>query len=163
MSERISGINNPMYGVPSIWKGKKLPDKTRAKISKKAKERKYSEETKAKMSNSHLGEKNSMYNKKHTENTKKKISETRQKYIGENHPMYGKKHSEESKKRISKKASKIKIKQLDKGGNLIKIWSSMTEAYKILSSNGYKISVTTISKCCKGKVKTAGGFCWQYY
>ena len=44
------------------------------------------------------GEKNPFYGKKHSEETKRKISEATK---CENNPMYGKHHSEESKKKIS--------------------------------------------------------------
>lgn len=51
------------------------------------------------------GELNGMYGKKHTKETREKISESRKdKYYGEENPFYGKHHTEESKKIMSKKA-----------------------------------------------------------
>ena len=57
---------------------------------------KLSDETKQKMSERKKGENNPMYGKKHSEETRKKISEHHADVSGENHPMYGKHHSEET-------------------------------------------------------------------
>ena len=66
-----------------------------------------SDETRQKMSISHLGEKNVFYRKHHTEETKKLFSlQRKNKNIGENNPFYGKKHSEETRKLLSELASK---------------------------------------------------------
>jgi group I intron endonuclease len=80
---------------------------------------------------------------------------------GENHPMYGKKHSDETKKKISK-ASKIDrpirrivVLQYDKNGLFIKEWESIKLATK-------ELKINNISACCKGKLNTAGGFKWEY-
>lgn len=54
---------------------------------------------------------------------------------------------------------KQRVGQYDKNDNLIREWSSMTEAAKALN-----IGVNNIWKCCNhidGR-KTAGGFVWQY-
>jgi hypothetical protein len=59
---------------------------------------KASEETKKKMQQSHLGEKNHFYGKKHTEETKRKNAEA---HIG-NQAMFGKTHSQETRNKISK-------------------------------------------------------------
>ena len=51
------------------------------------------------------GELNGMYGKKHSDETKKKISDSRKdKYFGENNHFYGKHHTEEARKKISEKA-----------------------------------------------------------
>lgn len=50
-----------------------------------------------------------------------------------------------------------KIKQLDKNGNLIKIWNSFKE---IKNELGYDAS--TIRKVCKGKQRYAYNFKWEY-
>ena len=49
------------------------------------------------------------------------------------------------------------IKQLDKNGELIKIWNNSIEAYKILNINS-----GNIRSCCRKKIKSAGGFRWEY-
>lgn len=77
--------------------GRKDTEETRAKKSNSAKGRLLSEETKNKISISHRGENNPMYNipspmlgRKHTEETKRLISNNRRgKCTGEDNPMYG--------------------------------------------------------------------------
>lgn len=101
---------------------------TRDKISKARTGIKASEETKAKMSESMLGQNNPFYGKHHTEETKEKarrrltgktmpadFKEKMSKVTsGEKNGMYGKKHSEESKEKnrqsnLGKKISKLSI------------------------------------------------------
>lgn len=49
------------------------------------------------------GKPSAMAGKKHSAESKRKISESRKnKYFGKNHPMYGRKHSEETKRKMSK-------------------------------------------------------------
>ena len=86
--------------------------------------------------------------KKHTEETKKKISEYNK----------GKKHTEETKKKIGEKNSK-KVVQYTIDGELVKIWGSIAEC----SNNGF--NGTNIVNCCKGKphYHTHKGFIWEYY
>lgn len=52
---------------------------------------------------------------------------------------------------------KIKIVQYDRKGNYIKKWESLSNASKELG-----ISCSSISKCCKRKLKTAGKYVWRY-
>ena len=59
---------------------------------------KHTEETKKKMSESRKGENHPLYGKHHTEETKKKISESLK---GNKNPNYGKPLSEETKKKLS--------------------------------------------------------------
>lgn len=51
----------------------------------------------------------------------------------------------------------IRVAQYTKNGELIKIWDSQTEA-----SESTGISQVSISQCCNGKVKTAGGYRWSF-
>ena len=133
-----------------------------------------SEETRKKMREAHLGKKlseshkqsiakalgqgknNVNYNRKHSDITKKHISESKS---GKNHPNYGKHLSEKTKKAISDghlKNSKP-ILQFDKDGNFLKEWKNAKEASNILNIN-YK----AISKCLNKKSKTSYGFIWKY-
>ena len=50
-----------------------------------------------------------------------------------------------------------KVEQLDKNGNVIKEWNSIIEASRKLN-----IDQSSISKCCREKRKTAGGYNWKY-
>ena len=82
LSERMSGSDNPMYGVPPR---DRMDDETYAcwlaKISEKSR-----------------GENNGMYGKHHSEETKEKIREKLiRNMVGEKNPFFGKQHSEETK------------------------------------------------------------------
>lgn len=61
-----------------------------------------------------------------------------------------------NKSRCSKLNKNTKLVQLDKEDNIIREWDTMTQASKELN-----ISVSSISLCCKGTYKTAGGFKWK--
>jgi hypothetical protein len=92
-SNRMSGKNNPMFGlkrpdhgklISKIRKGSTLSFETKEKISKSHFGKKYTNEINKKKGNK--GEKNGMYNVHR---------------FGEEAPMYGKKHSEDSKHKMS--------------------------------------------------------------
>jgi hypothetical protein len=99
LSEMNSGSGNPFYG-------KTHSDETKAILSEKSKEggpssakgRKRSDETKRKISESRRGENNPNYGKSPSEETKQKISIANS---GENNGNYGKPRSDEVKKKIS--------------------------------------------------------------
>ena len=48
--------------------------------------------------------------------------------------------------------------QYEKNGTFIKKWDSIKDA-----GEGLLISRGSITTCCKGKVKSAGGFIWKYF
>ena len=85
------------------------------------------------------------------------------KIAGENNPFYGKSHSEEVKNKIRESAIGRKsprrkiVMQFDKSNNFISEYLSLTEA-----SNKTGCSIGDICSCCKGKLKSAGGFIWRY-
>lgn len=54
-------------------------------------------------------------------------------------------------------AKSIPVNQYDKFGNLIQMFKSLYDADRLLG-----VSYTSISKCCKGKLKSAGGYIWRY-
>ena len=61
-------------------------------------------------------------------------------------------------KKINKDRLSKQVEQLDKNtNNLIKIWFS---ARQVQREKGFNQS--SISKCCNGKLKSCGGFKWQY-
>lgn len=75
---------------------------TRAKLSAIRTGTEASPETKKKMSDSHMGEKNVMFGKNHSNESLKKMSSAKEgKYDGENNPFYGKAHTEETRALIS--------------------------------------------------------------
>lgn len=130
------------------------------------------------------GEKNPMYGRHHTEETKKKISESRKgKYSGQNSPMYGKHHTEETKDKIRNankgrkltEEQKLKISKSNKGSkhpNCRKIICITTgEVFNFIkeAAEKYNIDNSGITKCCKGKLKYFGSSSeygklqWAYY
>lgn len=51
----------------------------------------------------------------------------------------------------------LKVQQLDKENNIIATFNSIREAGRINNTNQ-----SHITKCCKGQLKTAGGYIWRY-
>ena len=123
-----------------------------------------SDRCKNKLSKNKLGEKNPMYGRKgeehpsygkhHSEETKKKISETQK---GRPSNRLGSKHNEESKKKMSeshKGQNGTKVINLDTG----EVFDTMIEA-----GEKYNIKYQGISRVCRGLRKTCGGYHWAYY
>lgn len=173
--KRFSGENNPMYGVHRHGEdvpfyGKHHTEETRQRLSEIRTGSRSSDDTRKKISEAITGEGNPMYGKHHTEKTKMKISkalkgkplmeETRKK-IGE--ALKGRRHTKETRKKIgeAQKGEKhhgaLKVVQCHLDGSLIKVWAYIEQA-----ANSLGIQGCHISKCCKGKVKTVGGYQWKY-
>lgn len=106
----------------------------------------HSEEAKQKMSIGHKGKKcgenNSFYGKTHSDETKKRFSELRK----------GRKLSDEWKKHIAESQCK-KVLCVEKG----EVFDSIQNA-----ADYYNLKPTHITRVCKGKRKTTGGFHWRY-
>ena len=111
-----------------------------------------------------------MRGKHHTDEAKAKVSLARKgKCVGKENFFYGKTHSLESIKKIQaahlgKKQSAEQIENRTKKirKSIIcltdnRLYSSITEASKILRIDG-----SSISACCKGKLKTAGKMKFSY-
>ena len=56
------------------------------------------------------------------------------------------------------KAQSIPILQFSKSGELVKKWESAKEVERELGFYG-----TNITRCCKGKLKSVGGYKWRYH
>lgn len=176
ISKATKGKNNPFYG-------KKHSKATRQKMKENhwdcSGENHYlygkhlSEETKQKLREANIGENSYWYGKHKTEETKQKISmaitgqkrtdeqkkhikENHADFTGKNHPLYGKHHSEETKNKLSIKCS-TPVDMYDCNGKYIKTFHGMTEAGRETPAN-----INGISRCCKGKQKTCGGYIWKY-
>lgn len=105
-----------------------------------------------------LNEANSLLGFKHSDETKRKISEL----------QIGKKLTKEHKKNISEGCkgrtwktnkpakNRVRVMQIDLMGNEIKTWESISEA-----SINLNLSIAHISQCCKGNRKTHGGYKWK--
>lgn len=113
----------------------------------------HSEESKKKMSDSHKGKPSPRKGKQLSEETKKKLSETKKGKPAHNKgiPM-----SEEQKKKMRNGKLSKKIIQLSLTGELIREWSSLHECGR----NGFDRS--SVSACCRGKLKSHKGFKWEY-
>lgn len=111
------------------------------------------------------GPTHSLWNQKHTVETKLKISIATQ---GENNPMYGKKHTEEVRMKMSKNnhmngkigglapiAKKVDAYSLE--GEFLQTFDSMKEAAESIGR-----CASGINNCIKGRSKTCGGFLWKY-
>ena len=89
--------------ISESQKGRQFSEEHRKKISESKKN--ISEETRRKLSENHhdcSGEKNPMFGKEHSEETRRKISNANKGVLsGEKNPMFGKHHSEETRRKIS--------------------------------------------------------------
>lgn len=107
--------------------------------------------------------------KSHTKEAKRKISEAGKRPCseetkikignsnrGSNNGMFGKHISELNKLKIKQRFSKP-VLQLDMNNNIIREFSSATEAEHYL-----KVKGSHISCCCTGRRKTAYGYKWRY-
>ena len=110
---------------------------------------------------------------KHTQEAKKKMSIEKSKaYTGNGNPFFGKKHTDKSKVKMSEKRKGMKhlteeqINRLRASHVTVKvicietgeIFNSIKEA-----SEKYNIFATHITRVCKGKKKSCGGYHWKYY
>lgn len=141
----------------------------------------FSEETRHKMSEAQKGNKNSV-GRTYSDEEKKRISESlRRYYSSHDGTMKGCSHSEETKKKLRERiiSEETKRKQsqnhADFSGEknpsakaIVRIdprdGTTKYYAYATLASKELNIDLSSIIKCCNGKVghKTAGGFIWQY-
>ena len=80
---------------------------------------------------------------------------------GFKHYLYGKHHTDETKRKISNtninnpKLSK-QVAQYTLDGELVKIWNSTMECGR----NGY--NQQSVSSCCRGELKKHKGYIWKY-
>lgn len=158
------GEKHPMYGTHHS-------EEHRKKISEANKGRVFSEETRKKIGDAQRGEKSHMYGKHLSLETKRKMSEsrkgktlseeTRQKMSerqkGEKGYWYGKQRSEDTRMKMSDSHHKKMVAQYTDEGELIHIYPSVSKASKETGINS-----GSISSCCLGKVKHAGGYKWRY-
>lgn len=139
------GYNMSDGGVGT--KGIVVTEKTREKQRNKKLGKHHSEETKRKMSEAHKGENCHWYGKHFSEEHKRKLSDAKK----------GIKYSEKHREKIAD-GHKKPILQIDKTtGEVIREWKSATDVNKELGLNK-----SHITACCKGKLKSVGGYIWKY-
>lgn len=161
----LLGASNPNYGKP-------MSEAQKQKIRKTMTGRKYSLERRENISRGRTGkctgERHPMYGKPVSEERRKHQSNVmRGRYVGKNNPFYGRKHSEEAKEKMSRARTgktgrlcpnSIEIVQLTKEGIFIRKHDAMREAQRATG-----VWASNIQKCCKGELKTSGGYKWMYY
>lgn len=137
--------------ISRALKGKKFSKKRCKNISESLKGREFTEEHKKNLSKSKTGPKNHFYGKQHTEESKRQMSQsTIGQYAGEQNPMYGK------SRELSPNARSVL--QLDAvTGETINNFTCILDA-----SDKTGVDNSSISKACRQKLKTAGGYKWEY-
>ena len=105
------------------------------------------EELRQKMRNRTLGENNYFYDRH---------------YYGENNPFWGKKHNESSREKISKNHADVSGKFNPRAKSVVCIELNKQYDTIIDASRDLNINNSDIGKCCRGKLKTAGGYHWKY-
>ncbi len=144
------------YNITSGGSNYSHSEETKKKIGKAnsiaLKGKTHSSDWSKKISQKFTGQGNPFYGKKHTEESKRKISENRKgKLTGKEHPMYGKKHTEESLQKMSKnrqgKAGK-RVLCINTG----EIFNCMMDAARWCGLS----NSSSIGQCCMGHQLTAG-------
>jgi len=120
------------------------------------------EEIKCKISKNHAdinGEKNPMFGKKHSEESKKKMSINTKKCFEQNPELIEKlrkRMKEKSKGRNNPNYNPTPVLQYDMNMNFIKKWDDLYS----LKENGFNSKL--ISQCCMGRYKKSHGFIWKF-
>ena len=137
-------------------------EETKQRMSESHKRENLSEETIQRMSEAKKGTHLSEEHKQNLSKSHKGIQ------AGKNHPMYGKHHSEEAKRKMSENSKGKMVGSENPMAKKVicittgKIFDCIKEASKYYKCNN-------ISKCCKGKSKSAGKLKdgtplqWKYY
>ena len=121
-------------------KGRIVPESARRAVSQANANRVWSEESRQKLSNTISGENHPWYGKHHTTETRQRLSEINKgKYKGDKNPRA------------------LIMLQFDTEDNLLKVWN-----YVKLASKELKIDASDISRCAKGRLKSAGGYHWKF-
>lgn len=150
MSKNNTGVNNPNYG--NKWT-EEMKKKESNRKKGKSWEELYGEEKSKEMKENAS---KSQEGRTHSEETKDKI---RQHNVGEKNPAYGMGDRQRGEKNpmFGKPALHRKaILQFDKQGNFIKEYAFICEVAK----DGFNIG--NVGAAVKGKLKSAGGFIWKY-
>ena len=155
-NQRDFGYNKSIGGESSVkgahWS---LSKESVEKRAKQLRGRKFTEEHKKKLSESHKGQVCHMKGKTMPLETRKKISESLKKWNSENiSPSKGRKY----------KKSEYAILRTSQGHYKKIICLETKEIFDSIktASEKTKIDSSSLSKVCKGKRETAGGYHWEY-
>lgn len=163
---------NNGYNVESGGNSNKhLSQETRDKLSAAHIGKSLTQETRNKMSTSRIGDKNPMYGKHHTEETKEKIRKNNMGKTGHEISEYQKQRCRESNigrivsQETRDKLSKSKIGNTPYNKNLTEVYcvelnvifENAADASKQLNISSYGIL-----ECCRGNRHTCGGYHWKY-
>ena len=98
------------------------------------------------------GERNGFYGRHHTEDTKQILREKR---AMQDEPMLGRHHSDEAK-------DAMRMAKIKKAKSVLCVETG--ETFVGLKEAGRQTSIdkTSISRCCRGQQKTAGGYHWRF-
>ena len=192
MREKYSNPeNNPMFrrrGEDSPFYGKRRSEDVIESIRRAAKERCQNPEYIAKLSKTQKEryinpENNPMFGKRQSEEAKKKIGDANRGRIQSEEtknkrsesmkekwqdPLYRKQQEEgmkEVRSRPEYKKKQIESHLGSKSWNalaVINIETNKIYGAAILATRKLRIDNSQIVKCCKGKIKTAGGYNWKY-
>lgn len=126
----------------------------------------FSEEHRRKISEAQKGAKNHNYGKHPSEETLKKLREAQK---GEKNPMYGKHHSEEMKNALSKQRRGEKNPMYGRTGKdnpksipVLCVETNVIYPSATVAGQELNLYATHINSVCRGKGKTTGGFRWKY-
>lgn len=140
----------------AMWhRGRPRLDETKAKISKSRR-------------NKYGGINHPLYGKHHSEETKRKISKSNKgKCSGNKHYLYGKHPPMATRKKMSSNHADVSGDKNPRASSvfmidistqtIIKEYNCIADAVKELG-----INQSSISLCCQGKRKSAGGYIWKY-
>lgn len=109
-----------------------------------------SAEARAKMSQSRMGEKNYLFGKHLSEDTKSKMSEWRKEYCKDQKIIQMMRDVSPNKKQVY---------QYSIDGELVRVWDSRHQAENEFIQNKKSLA---IGKCCQGDCLSAYGFVWSY-
>ena len=123
----------------NFCKGKKLSDLTKEKISKSL----------SAFYQTHIG---TMAGKHHDEITKAKLS--KRTFSDETRKLMSKNHADFTG---AKNPSAKAVTQYSKTGEKVNEY-----AYAKLAADNLNLDLSSIIKCCRGRIKTVGGYIWKY-
>ena len=147
--------------LSDMRRGKHLSEEAKSKISESLKGRQKSEETRLKLSEINKGKHPSDESRAKNSEAHKGMRHSEESYAKQSESMKGKTHTAEAKLKMSlaNDCYKKRMYQYTAGGELVKVWDSLTAAMNGLTPD--RVS-SGIHNCVAGRAKRAYGFRWTY-